>query len=261
MSAVGVFDSGVGGITVLKELKKRWPHENFLYLADTARLPYGTKSSVTIRNYVEQNFRFLLKHDLKAIVVACNSASTAILEEPVPCPIPVFNVIGPGARKAVSVTVSGRIGVLGTRATVASEAYPHAIRRLNKDIQVFQQACPLWVPLVEEGWLKDPVTNLIVYRYVTEVIQKQVDTLILGCTHYPALHDGIRRVTGQSIELVDSSMGLIEDLLAAKICEDRDETPPGRLDMLCTDFSPHLIETFRLLLDGIAYDSLETVHL
>lgn len=261
MSAIGVFDSGVGGITVLRELKKRWPHENFLYLADTARLPYGAKSPITIRAYVEQNFRFLLKHDLKAIIVACNSASTAILEDPLPCPIPVFNVIGPGARKAVAVTSGGRIGVLGTRATIASEAYPHAIHRLKKDIEVFQQACPLWVPLVEEGWLNDPVTNLIVYRYVSEVLQKQIDTLILGCTHYPALIGGIRRVTGTAIELVDSSMGLIEDLMNAKICEDHENNPPGRLDLLCTDFSPHLVETFRLLLDGISYDTLETVHL
>jgi len=261
MSAIGVFDSGVGGITVLRELKRRWPNESFLYLADTARLPYGSKSIHTIRLYVEQNFNFFLKHGVKAIVIACNSASTAVLEEPLECPVPVFNVVQPGARKAVEASSTQRIGVLGTRATVTSQAYAHAIHKLSPNTQVFQQACPLFVPLVEEGWFEDPITNLIVYRYVTAVVQKQIDTLILGCTHYPALKDAIRKVTGSSLQLIDSSIGLIEDLEAAGICETNPSGAPPRFDLRCTDFSPRLEETFRLLLGDLQYDSLETVTL
>src|ERR1700733_3088368 len=146
MDTVGVFDSGVGGLTVLNSLKRRWPAENFVYLADTARLPYGSKSLQTIHHYVEQNVRCLAKFKVKAVVVACNSASTAILEAPLKSSIPILNVVEPGARKAVEMSPLKRIGVLGTRATVISEAYPRAIRKLAADAFVLQQACPLWVP-------------------------------------------------------------------------------------------------------------------
>lgn len=256
---IGVFDSGVGGITVLTELKKRWPGETFVYLADTARLPYGAKSLHTIRQYAEQNVRHLLRYDVRAIVVACNSASTAILETPLKCPVPLLNVVAPGARKAVETSPTGRIGVFGTRATVISEAYPHAIRKLKPEAEVVQQACPLWVPLVEEGWLEDPVTNLIVYRYAHAILKHNVDTIILGCTHYPALKNAIRRAVGSQIELVDSSQGLIEDLGAIQVC--REAADGGRTMILCTDFSPRLEETFRLLMGELRHDSLELITL
>ena len=257
--SIGVFDSGVGGLTVLSALKRRWPGENFIYLADTARLPYGSKSLTTIHQYAEQNIRLLLKMNVKAVIIACNSASTAILEIPSSCPVPLFNVVQPGARKAVEVSISKRIGVLGTRATILSEAYPHAIRKLAPDAQVFQQPCPLWVPLVEEGWIDDPITNLIVYRYVSGLARLNVDTLILGCTHYPALKAAIQKVVGREVHLVDSSHGLIEDLEKMGICNEGNA--PGLFKLLCTDFSPRLEETFRLLLGEISYDALETVHL
>src|SRR5665213_2683738 len=186
MDAIGVFDSGVGGLTVLNALKTRWPAENFVYLADTARLPYGSKSLHTIHQYADQNVRYLAKYKVKAVVVACNSASTAILEAPLKSSIPILNVVEPGARKAVEFSAQKRIGVLGTRATVMSEAYPKAILKIAPEAAVFQQPCPLWVPLVEEGWIEDPITNLIVYRYINSMAREQVDTLILGCTHYPA---------------------------------------------------------------------------
>lgn len=260
MSAIAVFDSGVGGLTVLKALKERWPGENFLYLADTARLPYGSKSLNTIHRYAEQNIRHLLSHQVKAIVVACNSASTAILEEPLPCPVPLLNVVLPGARKAVQSSVTKRIGVLGTRATVLSQAYARAIHELTPTADVFQQPCPLLVPLVEEGWVDDPVTNLIVYRYVAGLLKNQVDTLILGCTHYPALRKSIQNAVGPGVTLVDSSQGLIEDLEQLKLCTD---TPDGAgsVRILCTDFSPRLEETTRLLLGNIKVDSISTVDL
>lgn len=255
---LAVFDSGVGGLTVLTALRDRWPGEDFIYLADTARLPYGTKSLHTIRQYVEQCVRVLREYNPNAIVVACNSASTAIVESPLKSDIPIFNVVQPGARKAAETSQSKRIGVLGTRATVFSEAYPKAIRKIEPTAEIFQQPCPLLVPLVEEGWVDDPVTNLIVYRYASAVTKQQIDTLILGCTHFPALRVPIQKAVGPSIQLVDSSQGLIEDLTAVKLNENRGG---GKLKILCTDFSPRLEETIRLLLGPQVYDSLETVDL
>lgn len=258
MSRIAVFDSGVGGLTVLTALKDEFPGEDFVYLADTARLPYGSKSLHTIRQYVEQNIRFLRsEYQPKAIVIACNSASTALLEQPIQSEIPIFNVVEPGARVAVKTSKSKRIGVLGTRATVFSEAYPKAIRRLEPEAQIFQQPCPLWVPLVEEGWVNDPVTNLIVYRYASAVVQHNVDTVIMGCTHFPVLRMSIQKAVGPDVELVDSAKGLIEDLKPIGL----KNSGKGRLTMLCTDFSPRLEETMRLLLGEIQYDSLETVDL
>jgi glutamate racemase len=258
MAAIGVFDSGVGGLTVLRALKERWPAENFIYLADTARLPYGSKSLATISHYVEQNISYLKRHDLKAIVVACNSASTALLERPLASDIPIFNVVEPGARKAVQTSATGRIGVLGTRATVYGEAYPRAIRNLNPGAAVVQQACPLFVPLVEEGWVDDPVTHLVVARYVDEIVAQQTDTLILGCTHYPVLRDSIQKAAGAEVQLVDSSQGLIEDLARLGLAE---SGPEGELKILCTDYSPRLQETVDMLLDGILVSQIETVNI
>lgn len=258
MSAVAVFDSGVGGLTVLTALMREFPGEDFVYLADTARLPYGSKSLHTIHQYVEQNIRFLRgEYQPKAIVIACNSASTALLEQPIKSEIPIFNVVEPGARVAVRTSVSKRIGVLGTRATVHSEAYPRAIKRLEASAEIFQQPCPLWVPLVEEGWVDDPVTNLIVFRYASVVTKHNIDTLIMGCTHFPVLKVAIAKAVGPGVNLVDSSQGLIEDLAGLNL----KKSGRGKLQMLCTDFSPRLEETMRLLLAGLTYDSLETVDL
>lgn len=259
MPAIGVFDSGVGGLTVLKALRQRWPAENFLYLADTARLPYGSKSLATIHNYVEQNLKFLKQYPLKAVVIACNTASTAVIESPISFLVPVFNVVDPGARKAVELSSGHRIGVLGTRATVFSEAYPKAIRRYAPDAEIFQQPCPLFVPLVEEGWVDDPVTNLIVYRYISSVLRHQIDALILGCTHYPVLEVAIRKAAGPNVRLVDSSLGLIEDI--PKRVEMRESGEPGKTAILCTDFSPRLEETIRALLAGHTIDSIDTVDI
>jgi glutamate racemase len=257
-SAIGVFDSGVGGLTVLRALKARWPAENFIYLADTARLPYGSKCLKTISHYVEQNLSYLRRYDLKAIVVACNSASTALLEWPIEGEVPVFNVIEPGARKAVEISATGRIGVLGTRATILGEAYPRAIRKLKGNAEIFQEPCPLFVPLVEEGWLEDPVTELVVERYVGAIHEHRVDTLILGCTHYPALRACIQKAAGPGVTLVDSSEGLIEDLTKLNLAE---SGPKGRIEILCTDFSPRLEETIRMLLGGAVIDKIEAVDI
>ena len=245
MAAIGVFDSGVGGLTVLRALRERFPAQDFIYLADTARLPYGGKSLETIARYASLNINYLLRSDLAAIVVACNSASTALLEHPVTGPVPILGVVGPGARRAVTVSSGGRIGVLGTAATINGGAYRRSILSLKADARVREQACPLFVPLVEEGWIDDPVTDLVVKRYVGIIQQDPCDTLILGCTHYPVLREAIGRAAGPNVTLVDSSQGVIEDLEALGFDH---RGPAGTLQILCTDFSPRLTEMIRLLL-------------
>lgn len=263
MNAIGVFDSGVGGLTVLDALVRAFPQENFVYLADTARLPYGSKTIDTIHNYLKQNVAFLERQQVKAVVVACNSASTALLQFGDSFSLPVFNVIEPGARVAVAHSQSQRIGVLGTRATVLSQAYPQAIHRLNPKAVVSQVPAPLLVPLVEEGWLDDPITNLIVYRYLSTVLPEQPDTLILGCTHYPALRQAIARACPPSLTLIDSTTGLIEDLKNAydsgALAEPR--KAHGFVRILCTDLSPRLQDLAELLLKSATPEGFEQVDI
>lgn len=209
---IGLFDSGIGGLTVLKTLLHAFPNESFVYLGDTARLPYGSKSLDTIRRYLKQNIAFLLREDVKAIVVACNSASTVVLENSDDFTVPIYNVIEPGAALAAQASVKKTIGVLGTKATVASRAYVNTLHKIDPRLTVYQQACPLLVPLVEEGWDADPLTNLVIYRYVQPLVRAGVDTLILGCTHYPVLQEGFLRVVGNSITLIESGRGVVESL-------------------------------------------------
>ncbi len=200
---IGVFDSGLGGLTVLRHLRERFPHEDFVYLGDTARIPYGSKSPRTIQKYLAQNLAFLNRLPVKAVVVACNSGSTQA--HTVKSDVPLYDVIGPGALCASLTTKSKRIGVVATRATVLSECYPNEIHKLKPEIQVFQQACPLLVPLVEEGWDDDPITNLVVYRYLSPLLASNIDTLILGCTHYPILKKAFNKALGGRVQTVDSA--------------------------------------------------------
>lgn len=235
--AIGIFDSGVGGLTVLKALKDRFPQESFLYLGDTARLPYGTKSPETIVRYLKQNMDFMKRRGIKALVVACNTASTALGDQHLGA-LPVFGVVEPGALAARKATKSGRVGVLGTAATVASGAYVKALKALDTNLQVVQAACPLLVPLVEEGWEEDPVTRQVLQRYLVEPLEAEVDTLILGCTHYPVLKPVIQEIVGPAITLVDSAEEIAnrlwQDLHEGRI--DRDHA--GTLRVLTTDISP-----------------------
>ena len=234
---IGIFDSGVGGVTVLKALTQKWPGEKFLYLADTARLPYGAKSSDTIEQYFIQNLNFLLKEGVKAVVVACNSASSVLLRKQIPSPVPIYNVIHPGARLAVAASKTQHIGVVGTRATMLSEAYIQAIKEQNPHAVVYQQACPLLVPLVEENWVDDPLTNMVIYRYLQPLLQNPIDTLVLGCTHYPVLKTAFQKVVGSNVELIDSPMGIISELEKDLSLSKRAE---GEVHVACTDLTPHL---------------------
>ncbi len=238
---IGVFDSGIGGLTVLKELIYQFPNENFIYLGDTARLPYGSKSGETIKKYSTQNLEFLISQNVKAVVIACNSASTQ-MQEDLYKNIPVYNVIGPGAEEAVRISKTKKIGVIGTRATILSKAYETKIKILSPHAEVYNQACPLFVPLAEEGWIDDPITNLIVYRYLQGLLQHDVDTLVLGCTHYPILKNSIARVTGSDIQLLDSGEAIArklqEDFHSARIMACEKQT---RVRICMTDSSSHFI--------------------
>ena len=204
--AIGIFDSGVGGLTVLKEVVRALPQEDTIYLGDTARVPYGTKSPETVIRYSRQIARYLLSRDIKLLVVACNTASAVALASlQQEFSIPIVGVIEPGARAAASVTVTGKVGVIGTAATVASSAYTKAIKRINPDIEVVTRACPLFVPLAEEGWVDNEVARLSAAMYLGDLRDHGVDTLVLGCTHYPILKDVIAEVMGPGVTLVDSA--------------------------------------------------------
>lgn len=204
--AIGIFDSGVGGLTVLREIHKALPQEDTVYLGDTARVPYGTKSPETVVRYAHEITEFLVSRDIKLLVVACNTASAVALDSLKDVfPIPIVGVIEPGARRAVAVTKSGRIAVIGTEGTVKSSAYTKAIKRLAPEVQVVTRACPLFVPLAEEGWVDNEVARLTALSYLQGLREEGVDTLVLGCTHYPLLKRVIGETVGMDVKLVDSA--------------------------------------------------------
>lgn len=203
---IGVFDSGVGGLTVFREIRRRFPHEDIVYFGDTARVPYGPKSRSTVIDYSVQNARFLRQQGAKIIVVACNTAASVALPElERRFDVPVFGVVEPGALAAEKVTKHHRIGVIGTEGAIRSGAYQKAIHRLYPAAEVFPQPCPLFVSLAEEGWENHPVAHQIASEYLAPLLEANIDTLVLGCTHYPILKQTLRKVVGEEIALVDSA--------------------------------------------------------
>lgn len=201
---IGVFDSGVGGLTVAREIMRQIPNERIIYFGDTARVPYGSKSQKTVIRYSEQIVRFLRTFQVKTIVVACNTASACALDTlEKDIDIPIIDVIKPGAKTATEVTRNGRIGVIATEATINSQMYTKYITNLNSAVTIYEKACPLFVPLVEEGLWQDPVTDEIARRYLTELIDIDLDTLILGCTHYPLIRSTLGRIVGENVTLVN----------------------------------------------------------
>lgn len=206
MRPIGVFDSGIGGLTVVKALQELLPEENIFYLGDTARVPYGNKSAETVERYALELAEVLMREDAKAIVVACNTVSSvAIPKLRASISVPVIGVIEPGANAAIALTRNRHVGVIGTRATIRSGAYENALRALNVHVRVSSHACPLLVPLIEEGLLDDRLTDLTIARYLEPMIADGIDTLVLGCTHYPLLVPAISRAIGQKIQIVDSA--------------------------------------------------------
>jgi glutamate racemase len=203
---IGVFDSGIGGLTVVKALRDLLPNESIFYLGDTARVPYGGKSPSTVERYSVEMAEMLAAEGVKAIVVACNSASSVALPKlEQTLSVPVVGVIKPGAQAAIAATRNRRVGVIGTRATIKSGAYERALRALDPKIDISARACPLLVPLIEEGWLDDKMTDHVIERYLEPVVHEEIDTLVLGCTHYPLLAGAIARFLGDKITLVDSA--------------------------------------------------------
>ena len=201
---IGVFDSGVGGLTVAREIMRQIPNERIVYFGDTARVPYGSKSKETVTKYSRQIVRFLETQNVKAIVIACNTASAYALEQiEKEIKVPIIGVVKPGAVTAARATQNGKIGVIATEGTIQSEIYTQYIKELKQDASVIGKACPLFVPLVEEGLLEDPVTDEIAQRYLSVLIDSGIDTLILGCTHYPLIRSTVGRVMGEKVTLVN----------------------------------------------------------
>lgn len=201
---IGVFDSGVGGLTVVREIMRNLPEEKIIYFGDTARLPYGSKSQETIIRYSRQIVRFLQDQGVKAIVIACNTASALaldVLEKEID--IPILGVVKPGAKVAAEATIGKRVGVIATEATIRSHMYRELIQKIDPEITVIGQPCPLFVPLVEEGWRKDEVTEIVARRYLKTLQEQDIDTLILGCTHYPLLRKLIGEIMGEQVRLVN----------------------------------------------------------
>jgi glutamate racemase len=204
--AIGVFDSGVGGLTVLHALSRHLPREHLIYLGDTARVPYGSKSSETITSYAVEIADFFADRGVKLLVVACNTTSALALELlRRRYPIPVIGVIEPGARGALAASRNGRIGIIGTEATIASGAYPQHLRAVEPEVEIFTRACPLFVPLAEEGWTHNDVARRTVATYLSSLKKSGIDTLVMGCTHYPLLAEAIGSFLGPGVTLVDSA--------------------------------------------------------
>ena len=205
-SAIGIFDSGVGGLTVCDKIFRMLPGENIIYLGDTAHVPYGNKSGETVTRFSREIVKFLLGFKVKLIIVACNTASSLSLPSlKKSCPVPIIGVIKPGIREALKRTKSARIGVIGTESTISSGIYAHEIRSINKAAHVIQKACPIFVPLVENMWFDGDVTERVARKYLSPLLNRKIDSLILGCTHYPLLKKIIQRVVGRKVALIDSS--------------------------------------------------------
>lgn len=235
---IGVFDSGIGGLTVVNALRTLLPNESIFYLGDTARVPYGGKSASTVQRYSLEIVALLLEEDAKTVVVACNTASAVALSQlTASVPVTVTGVILPGAQAAIAATRTGHVGVIGTRATISSGAYERALRSLDCEIRVTARACPLLVPLIEEGWLERPITDQIIMQYVGPLVDEGIDTLVLGCTHYPLLRNAMARLLGDTITLVDSAENCANAVHELLIRENlrAPETNAGSLQVALTD--------------------------
>jgi len=230
--SIGIFDSGVGGLTVFHELMGQLPEENLIYLGDTARVPYGIKSAETVTRYALEITRFLMEQEIKLLIVACNTASSVALPAlQSRFPIPVVGVLLPGARAAVRDSRVRKVGIIGTESTIGSSAYVKAIHALDSAVEVFTRACPLFVSLAEEGWAEHPLTVSIVREYLKDLQETGIDTLVMGCTHYPILRSAIGRVMGKGVKLVDSASETardVKELLTTQGLDHRKNPEPVR---------------------------------
>jgi glutamate racemase len=224
---IGVFDSGIGGLTVVRALSARLPQENIVYFGDTARVPYGPKSPTVVREYAQQDVDFLVSNGVKMVVIACNTVSAVAMDVVQKrARVPVVGVILPGAREAVQASKKKRVGIIGTIATVSSGAYTNVIRQMDGDIQVFAQACPLFVPLAEEGWIDHRVTTLVAKEYLFPLKLEKIDTLILGCTHYPVIRRAIASALDPHVVLIDSGAAVAADV--ERVLDEKNLRNPSR---------------------------------
>lgn len=261
--AIGVFDSGIGGLTVVRALMERLPFENIIYFGDTARVPYGIKSVETINRYALQITEFLLKKDVKLLIVACNTmAAVACQAIRDMSPVPVLEVIVAGAASAVAGTRNKTVGVIGTPATVNSNAYARSIHLLDRNIRVFSQACPLFVPLVEEGWFEHEATRLTALEYLKPVMAEGIDTLVLGCTHYPLLKPLLAEIAGPDVRLIDSAEAMAEEaagLIAGRNLGNESGRTPDYL--FCVSDVPYRFQTIGERFLGRTLARVEMVRL
>lgn len=243
-AAIGIFDSGIGGLTVYQQIATLLPAENLIYLGDTARCPYGTKSYDVVTQYACENSDFLAERNIKMLVVACNTASAvALMALQERYAIPVIGVIQPGASAAVRLSRNKKIGVIGTEATIASGAYTKALRALDPSLEIYTRACPLLVPLVEEGWVENEVAHSTVATYLSSLKQSGIDTLILGCTHYPLLKKTIAAYLGEHVQLIDSAEETAKVVSATLSDDHRTQlNGPGRGSFFVTDSPDQFIK-------------------
>ncbi len=260
---IGIFDSGIGGLTVVKRTDEFLPDENVIYFGDTARVPYGTKSNSTVIEYALQDAAFLMKSNIKMLIVACNTASSvAIPAIEDKFSIPVIGVIKPGAEMALNNTKNGRIGVIGTNATINNKAYSTELLNLDPDLKVFEKACPLFVPLAEEGWTEHRASLLIAEEYLAELKKENIDTLILGCTHYPILTNVIQKVMGDDVKLIDSgtaSAVILKKYLVENGLVNKSESR-GRHEYYVSDISTKFREVAEMFL-GRPVEKIEKIDL
>ncbi|RMG61511.1 MAG: glutamate racemase [Deltaproteobacteria bacterium] len=260
---IGIFDSGVGGLTVLVELRKRLPGESFIYFGDTGRVPYGIKGKETVTRYsIEIVNHLVVSHDVKALVVACNTASALAFSDLKKIyRIPLYDVVTPAVERALKATKNGRVGVIGTRSTISSGAYRDALRLRNGKVRVYQQACPLFVPLVEEGWVENEVTRMVASEYLSPLVAQRIDTLILGCTHYPFLIPVLKQFLGPSVQVIDSASSVAEEVASSLTSHGmKAKRRRGRVKYLVTD-DPERFAEFARERVGEVVEEIERVSL
>ncbi len=249
---IGIFDSGVGGLTVFKSIRETFPQEDIVYFGDTARVPYGPKSKKTVIDYSIQNTRFLLQHNIKLLVIACNtSSSVAIPYIQKITSIPVIGVILPGAEAAYNISSNKRIGIIGTEGTIRSNAYVDEILKFNDSVETFSKACPLFVSLVEEGWIKNPATEIIIDNYLSYFKEKDIDTLVLGCTHYPVLSPVLNKYFEGKVNLVDSSHAILSKI---QQYVDEDKTCIGTSQFFVSDNEEKFMKIANMILGYPIHD-------
>lgn len=263
-SPLGVFDSGVGGLTVVRALRELLPHESIIYLGDTARVPYGSKSPETIRRFALEDTQFLIHQGVKAVVVACNTATAHALDTlRATFRVPIFGVLEAGIAATVAAPNCQRVGIIGTEGTIKSHAYQHHLALRRPDLQIHAQATPLLVPFVEQGWLDHPALKLVLKEYLTPMLQRHIDTLLLGCTHYPLLVPVLQELVGDKVRLIDSASTCashVRDELAAHHLLAPDSDTPPTLHIHLTDLSQQAEDQARQFL-GLDLDAIHHASL